>query len=123
MYLALKHSHMLLAFLSVTLFVVRFIWLQRGSVMLSRRWVKITPHVIDTLLLLSALGILVLIPWYGQAWLWQKLLLVLIYIGLGFITLKLAKSRLLQWLGFTLALLSIAAIVWMARTKIPLLWS
>ncbi len=36
MYMALKHTHMLAILLSVTLFIVRFFWVMRGSTMMQK---------------------------------------------------------------------------------------
>lgn len=58
--------------------------------MLERRWVKIAPHINDTLLLVCAfslMAILGLSP-HNQPWLLGKILLLLVYIGLGVVALK-----------------------------------
>ena len=46
-----KHLHLTLAVISISFFTLRFAWLLINSDQLNRKWVKITPHIIDTLLL------------------------------------------------------------------------
>ena len=48
MYMALKHSHMLFATLSILLLVVRFGLSFTSSTLLQSKFLKIVPHVIDT---------------------------------------------------------------------------
>ena len=63
-YLAVKHLHMSCAAISVSFFILRFIWMRRGSSMLQQRWVRIMPHIVDTILLASALTLVV---WSGAS--------------------------------------------------------
>ena len=68
------------------------------SGMLQRRWVKVVPHVVDTLLLASAL---VLVFWSGQypfvePWLTAKVLALIAYIMLGTVALKRGKTKLMR---------------------------
>ncbi|AOE48741.1 SirB2 family protein [Kangiella sediminilitoris] len=118
---ALKHIHMTLAIITILGFLLRSVWLFRKSPMLTKKWVKITPHVIDTLLLLS--GVLLLATFYGwtvTSWLAIKLLLIVVYIGFGIITFKTNKTS-LRGIAFTLAIISFASILYLARIK-PILW-
>ncbi len=106
MYMFAKHLHLTAVALSILLFIFRFVLLTRGAGMLQQKWLKITPHVIDTVLLGSAVWlcfILHLNP-LGYDWLWQKILAVVLYIGLGFYVLKGAKSAPGRWGGMVLAL-------------------
>ena len=52
---AVKGLHVLCALLSISGFAGRGILMLKGSALLSARWLKIAPHIVDTLLLLSAL--------------------------------------------------------------------
>jgi uncharacterized membrane protein SirB2 len=63
--------------------------------MLQARWVRIVPHVIDTLLLASGIGLAVLIQQYPlvHGWLTAKLIALILYIGLGTLALKRGKTR------------------------------
>ena len=54
-YAAIKHLHVTAAALSIALFVLRGFWMIGSPERLAARWVRILPHVIDTVLLASAL--------------------------------------------------------------------
>ncbi|HET8705073.1 MAG TPA: SirB2 family protein, partial [Pseudomonadales bacterium] len=63
-YQLLKMIHMVSVALSGSFFLLRGIWMLRDSALLQRKWVKIAPHVIDTVLLVSALAMCVMIGQY-----------------------------------------------------------
>jgi uncharacterized membrane protein SirB2 len=118
-YLALKHFHMTCAALSGTLFFVRGIWMLRASPMLQQRWVRIVPHVVDTLLLASALTLVVWSHQYpgAQNWLTAKLLALIVYIGLGTVALKRGRTKGVRTAAFVAALLVFGYIVKVALTR------
>ena len=62
--------------------------------MLQQRWVKIVPHVVDTLLLVSALTLVFGSDQYPfeQPLLTAKVLALIVYIALGTIALKRGKN-------------------------------
>lgn len=104
-YTALKHMHVMFVVLSVSLFVLRFFWVSCGSAIASKKWVKIVPHIIDTFLLLTIIGLLLQLgqwPW-DTAWLANKLLGLLGYIAFGLMAMK-APSFRLRMVGFIIAL-------------------
>lgn len=121
-YLALKHLHMSFAVLSGGFFLIRGLWMLAGSAHLQQRWVKIAPHVIDTLLLASAIGLAV---WSRQypfvaPWLTAKVLALVAYIGLGTIALKRGRTPRARMAAFFAALACFFYIVAVAVTKNPL---
>lgn len=125
-YFALKHLHILTVFISVSLFVLRYWWQYRESAMLNKRWVRIVPHVNDTVLLVSGVALVMITHFYPftpqGAWLTEKLFGVIIYIVLGFIVLgKRPRSQQIRWFAFLLALVVLYIIIKLATTKIPLL--
>jgi len=122
-YYALKHIHMTFAVLSGALFLVRGLWMLADSRYLQQRWVRIAPHVIDTLLLASAIGLAVWSSQYpGQApWLTAKLVALVAYIGLGTVALKRGRTRQARVLAFVGALACFAYILAVAVTKNPLI--
>ncbi|TNV22211.1 SirB family protein [Buttiauxella sp. B2] len=125
-YFALKHLHILTVFISVSLFVLRYWWQYRGSAMSNKRWVRIVPHVNDTVLLVSGVALVMITHFYPftpqGAWLTEKLFGVIIYIVLGFIVLgKRPRSQQVRWFAFLLALVVLYIIIKLATTKIPLL--
>lgn len=125
-YFAFKHIHILTAFLSVSLFILRYWWQYRGSTMSTKRWVRIVPHVNDTLLLVSGVVLVFMTHFYPftpqGAWLTEKLFGVIIYIVLGFIALgRRPRSQQVRWIAFLLGLVVIYIVIKLATTKIPLL--
>ncbi|WP_312805365.1 SirB2 family protein [Atlantibacter hermannii] len=125
-YFALKHVHILTAFLSVSLFILRYWWQYRGSAMSTKRWVRIVPHVNDTLLLGTGVALVLITHFYPftpqGAWLTEKLFGVIIYIVLGFIALgRRPRSQQGRWIAFLLGLVVIYIVIKLATTKIPLL--
>jgi uncharacterized membrane protein SirB2 len=110
MYAIVKHLHQTVIALSLALFLLRFIWTLGQSNMLQKKWVKILPHVIDTLLLLSAATLCVLIGQYPfvTPWVSEKLLALLMYIFMVVLTLKIAKTGFMRSVGF------IGALSWLA---------
>ncbi len=123
MYMFVKHLHLTAVALSILLFTLRFIWLLRESALLNKKWVKVVPHIIDTLLLASAITLCVLLSQYPlvNGWLTEKVVGVVLYIVLGLWTLKWAKSKPQQIAGFVLALLVLLSIAKIAVLKQPLL--
>lgn len=124
-YLAVKHLHILCAALSGSFFLLRGIWMLAGSPLLQRRWVRVAPHLIDTLLLSSAL---VMVFWsaqypFVQPWLTAKVLALTLYIILGAIALKRGKSRGARIQAFAAALAVFAYIVSVALSKQPIPFS
>jgi len=87
---ALKFLHVSMAGLSILGFILRGFWAWQHPWLLSKKPVKIAPHVVDTLLLLAAIGLLVAYGWnpFAFAWLTAKILLLFVYIGLGLVALK-----------------------------------
>ena len=99
----LKSLHISCAAISYTLFFLRGIWRLNDSPMLQQRWVRIAPHLIDTLLLASAIALAFSIGQYPfvDSWLTAKVMALLLYIVLGSVALKYAKAltlRVLAWL-------------------------
>lgn len=119
--------HLICVALSVSLFVARYWWRYFGHALAAARWTRIVPPVIDTLLLLSGIGLIVkthILPFTESgSWLTGKLFGVIIYIVLGFIALdyRQARSQQARFIAFPLALVVLYIIIKLATTKIPLL--
>ncbi|WP_353157055.1 SirB2 family protein [Herminiimonas fonticola] len=118
-YLALKHLHITCAVLSISLFLLRGMLMLRQSPALQQRWLKITPHIVDTVLLASALTMVVWSQQYPfvQNWLTAKVIALIFYIGLGTIALKRGKTRTTRLSAFLAALAVFAYIVAVALSK------
>ena len=118
-YTLIKHVHQGSAIVSVALFILRGIWMMAGSGMLQRTWVRIVPHVIDTVLLVSALLLAWILAQYPfvHGWVTAKVVGLVIYIALGMIALKRGRTmgtRVVAWIG---ALMVFAYIMLVAVTK------
>lgn len=118
-YMAFKHIHMTLALLSFTGFVIRSFWAAKGSAILNKKWVKITPHIIDTLLLSTAIALIFIIQVYpftaAGAWITAKIIGLVFYIVFATFTLKKAKTRLSRSAFFILSILSFLYIGYTAK--------
>ncbi len=57
-------------------------------------WLRVTPHVVDTLLLLAGIGLALLIRQYPfvNGWLTAKLFALIAYIGVGHVAVRRAHS-------------------------------
>jgi uncharacterized membrane protein SirB2 len=121
-YLLLKHFHMTCAALSGGFFLVRGTWMLAGSALLQRRWVKVVPHIVDTLLLGSAIGLAVWSRQYPgtMPWLAAKVVALVVYIVLGAIALKYGRTRGIRTAALLGALATFGYIVTVAVTKNPL---
>ena len=87
--------------------------------MLARRWVGVAPHVVDTVLLASAIALAMMIGQYPlvHAWLTAKVVGLIAYIVLGTIALKRGRTREIRIAAFCAALLALTYIVAVALTK------
>ena len=115
MYFLTKSVHELCALASFTLFVLRGAWMLRGSPQLSRRWVRILPHLIDTVLLASAIALALMLQQYPltHAWLSAKLVALLLYIVLGMVALRYGRTRRVRaaaWIGALAVFLYIVSV-------------
>ncbi|UCE88328.1 MAG: SirB2 family protein [Pseudomonadota bacterium] len=121
-YETIKLVHVSAVAVSFTGFVLRGVWKLSDSPLLAQRWVKVTPHVVDTVLLASAIWLAVLVHQYpgSHAWLTAKVIGLLGYIALGMVAMRFGTSRaqcFAAWLG---ALLVFGYIVAVALTRDPL---
>ncbi|HSH56390.1 MAG TPA: SirB2 family protein [Halomonas sp.] len=93
-YLAIKHLHITAATLSILFFILRAAWSVREAPVLQARWVRVAPHIIDTLLLTLGVVLMVMLSlWPHQhPWLAAKLIALLAYIGLGTVAIKRGRS-------------------------------
>ncbi|WP_026374643.1 SirB2 family protein [Aestuariibacter salexigens] len=125
MYMMLKHLHLTAIAISVVLFILRFIWLMRESPQLQKKWVKILPHVVDTVLLASALGLCMVISQYPfvNGWVTEKVIGLVCYILLGLVAFKWARNNAMRLVGFFGALSWLVFTAKVAITKQPLLFS
>ncbi|MDR5854715.1 SirB2 family protein [Caballeronia sp. LZ062] len=120
-FLPLRALHMTCAGLSIAGFALRWIWMLMDSRLLAARATKIVPHIVDTLLLASAIA-LVAIVGFGPnaAWLGAKIAGLVVYIVLGTFALKRGRTKGARAVSGVLAILVFAFIASVARTHDPL---
>ncbi|WP_404340519.1 SirB2 family protein [Pseudoalteromonas mariniglutinosa] len=123
-YLAVKHTHMVIAVLSIVLFYIRSFSRMASGNLAKNKVVFIGSHVTDTLLLVSA-GVLMFMASISplqQHWLLEKIILVVLYIAFGIIAAKQQKTvAKVFFLLLTTAI--ILAIGYLAAVKTPLILS
>ena len=86
----LKQLHLATIAITLALFVLRGDWMMTAPARLQARWVRIVPHVNDSLLLASGFGLAVLMQQYPlvHGWLTAKFFALILYIVLGTLALK-----------------------------------
>jgi uncharacterized membrane protein SirB2 len=118
-YTLLKYLHISCVLLSGSGFVLRGAWMLQGSPALARRWVRVAPHAVDTVLLASATALAAMSGQYplAQDWLTAKVFGLIAYIVLGTIALKRGRTPGIRLAAFCGALAVLAYIVAVAITK------
>lgn len=119
LYPLFKHLHVTCVVLSFSFFFVRGIWMMRDSPLVTRRWVRIVPHVVDTVLLASAIALAIQLELNPLAtpWLAAKIAGLVIYIGLGVVALRRGRTRGTRIAAWVAALAVFAYIVSAAVTR------
>jgi uncharacterized membrane protein SirB2 len=119
---ALKTIHLAAAAISYALFFVRGIWMLSGSPLLAQRWVRVVPHVNDTVLLAAAIWMAIVLREYPgtHGWLTAKVGGLITYIGLGMVALHHGRTRRVRLAAWIAAQLVFAYIVAVALTHDPL---
>lgn len=122
LYPQIKAAHIALVLGSGGLFAARGL-----LVLLGQRWAMAAPlrylsYAIDTALLTAALMLLVTLKLnpFAIGWLQAKLGLLLVYVVLGSLALKRARTARVQWLTYAAALLAFGAMYSIARAHHPL---
>lgn len=120
-----KYIHVSCVVITFVLFFIRGLWMIFDSDLLQRKWARRLPPVIDTILLASAIILSVTIRQYPlvNAWLTAKVVVLLLYIGLGMLALTYGKTKRIRVASWVAAQLCFMYIVAVALTKHPLLIS
>jgi uncharacterized membrane protein SirB2 len=116
-YLLVKYVHVGSVVLSLAGFAARGALMLAGSPLLQAPFVRVAPHVVDTVLLASALWLSWMLRQYPfvHGWLTAKVIGLLIYIALASIALRRRQPFALAG-----ALLAAGYVVAVALTKSPL---
>ena len=120
-YLAIKHLHMTAAVLSIVFFMIRAYWSVTNSNKLQLRFVKIAPHVIDTVLLVAGITLAAMIG-ANQPWILAKIVGVVLYIGVGTVAIKRGKTPRSRAIAALIAIAIFVYIVGIAMNHHPLSW-
>lgn len=122
LYLIVKQIHVISALLSLSLFIFR-----GGLMFADSKWkedifVRVVPHVVDTVFLMSALWLMQLLHQYPfvDHWLTVKVVLLVLYIVLGSFALKRGRTKQQRGVFFVMAVLVFLFIVSVARAHHPL---
>ena len=120
-YLLLKTIHVACVAVTFALFFGRGVLMLADSPLLKARFLRVAPHVIDTLLLGSALWMAVISRHYpfAESWLTAKLVALIVYIGAGMIALSHGRTKRLRVTAWGFSLLVFAYIVGVALTHSP----
>lgn len=119
-----KTLHITCAILTISGFTLRGFWMLRASPLLNNAWVKVLPHIVDTLLLVSGILLAINIQQYPgtHAWLTAKVLGLVAYIVLGTLALKRGGTktvRVTAWIAATLVFFYIVSVA-ITRSPVPL---
>lgn len=119
----LKTLHVSFAVLSIGGYCWRGVLMLRDSPLLHARLVRVVPHVIDTLLLTTAVLLALRLHQYPfvHGWLTAKVLALIAYIVLGAVGLRYGATKRIRFAAFVAALIVFAYIVGVALTRQPFL--
>lgn len=123
-YFAIKHIHMTAVGLSLVFFILRAWWSVSESAMLQTRWVRIIPHVIDTILLAAGVTLMVMLHFWPHQhpWLAAKLAGLVAYVIVGTLAIKRGKTRRSRALAALVAVAIFVYIIGAATAHHPLSW-
>jgi uncharacterized membrane protein SirB2 len=124
MYETLKLVHVGTAVLTISGFVLRGYWMFSGSPNLQLKVVKVLPHIVDTVFLVSGIALIFILnlPVMSQPWLLMKFVALIAYIVLGAIALGRGKTIRSRTISFVLALATFAYIAGVALSKSTASW-
>ena len=124
MYATLKLVHIGTVILTILGFVLRAYWMMKIPTMLERKPVRIVPHVIDTFLLLSGIGLIFALQLhlFQEPWLLAKIVALVAYVVLGAIALGRGKTMRTRTTAFVASLAILAYIVGVALSKSVASW-
>ena len=119
-YLLVKNIHVVTVILSITGFLTRTYWRFFTPHRLQWRFTRILPHIIDSLLLASAVILTLILHQYPfvHHWLTAKVLLLIVYIISGSFTLKTRYSKKVSLVALLIAVSSFASIVLIAHYRL-----
>jgi uncharacterized membrane protein SirB2 len=120
----LRHVHVTCALATGLLFIIRGVWMMADSPKLKTPALRVMPHAIDTVLLVSALGMLAAfgINPFAHPWLVAKFVALVLYIGFGLVAFRFGKTKPVRIVSWLLAVLMLVSIYGFAFTKRVMFW-
>lgn len=117
-YTVAKYLHLAAVGVSWALFFARGLWMIGDSPRLAARWVRVAPHVNDTILLAAAVY---LATFHGlPPWIVAKLVALVAYILIGTVAIRRGPTKPVRVAAWVVAQLVFLYIVAVAVTKNPL---
>ncbi|MFU8788342.1 MAG: SirB2 family protein [Methylobacter sp.] len=100
----IKMLHLAFVLLSISSFIGRVYLAEKSPAMLEQKWIKIGPHIINSLLLISGFTLVFQGSWLSGefGWIVAKIIALLGYVGLGIVAIKSQGD--LRWKAFAGAL-------------------
>ena len=118
-YLFVKYSHQIFVTITILVFNIRFFLLWRHpDKPLAGVW-KALPHLNDTMLLFTGLWLMKITHFspFNAPWLGSKILLLLVYIGLGMVMMRSRPRSPKFYAIYVLSMACVGCIVYLAKTK------
>ncbi|MDA9909702.1 SirB2 family protein [Gammaproteobacteria bacterium] len=124
MFLILKTIHMCCALISFTGFLFRAYLMVNDSKCLNHKIVLVTPHLVDTVFLLSGFSMAFVLNMglFAQGWLTLKIFLLMFYLLFVGIALNRGKTKSIRIGSFFLAIVTFVYIVGIAVNKTGISW-
>ncbi len=124
-YIQIRTLHIISVVLSGAVFMLRGLLIQTGG----KRFALAAPvryvsYSIDTVLLVSALLLVAILPWamFSNGWLVIKLVLVVVYVLLGTYALKRGRTARTRGICYVAALVTFIIIIGIAIAHQPMGW-
>ena len=118
-YLFVKYSHQIFVTITILVFNIRFflLWWHPDKP-LAGIW-KALPHLNDTMLLFTGLWLMKITHFspFNAPWLGSKILLLLVYIGLGMVMMRSRPRSPKFYAIYVLSMACVGCIVYLAKTK------
>ncbi len=121
-YAILKFIHQAMVALSFAGFFARGVGMLRDAPWLGSRFAKTAPHVVDSILLASAVALVwtMRISPIHTSWILAKIVGLLVYIGLGVVALRAGRTQGVRSVAWIAAMTVFVYIVSVAVSKNPL---
>ena len=113
----LKHIHLLFVAVVAISFIGRVVLAEYRPEMLQRKWIKLSPHILASLLLLTGIALVFQGNWLASTygWIIAKVILMFVFIGLGLMTMREKGQK--RWMFFAATLFCLFYIIKIAFTK------